>query len=70
VKARTADEFVALREARDQKLPMPKLILPSVQVNIRGGRLPEPESNGKRYLRIPLDALDGAPWDESPKETI
>jgi glyoxylase-like metal-dependent hydrolase (beta-lactamase superfamily II) len=70
VKARTADEFVALREARDQKLPMPKLILPSLQVNIRGGRLPEPESNGKRYLRIPLDALDGAPWDESPKETI
>src|SRR5436189_148995 len=61
VKARTADEFVALREARDQKLPMPKLILPSLQVNIRGGRLPEPESNGKRYLRIPLDALDGAP---------
>jgi hypothetical protein len=50
---------------------MPKLILPSLQVNIRGGRLPEPESNGKRYLRIPLDALDGAPpWDESPKETI
>jgi len=70
VKARTADEFVALREARDQKLPMPKLILPSLQVNIRGGRLPEPESNGKRYLRIPLDALDGASWDESPKETI
>jgi glyoxylase-like metal-dependent hydrolase (beta-lactamase superfamily II) len=70
VKARTADEFVALREARDQKLPMPKLILPSLQVNIRGGRLPEPESNGKRYLRIPLDALDGAPWDESPEETI
>jgi len=70
VKARTANEFVALREARDQKLPMPKLILPSLQVNIRGGRLPEPESNGKRYLRIPLDALDGAPWDESPKETI
>jgi glyoxylase-like metal-dependent hydrolase (beta-lactamase superfamily II) len=70
VKARTADEFEALREARDQKLPMPKLILPSLQVNIRGGRLPEPESNGKRYLRIPLDALDGAPWDESPKETI
>ena len=49
---------------------MPKLILPSLQVNIRGGRLPEPESNGKRYVRIPLDALDGAPWDESPKETI
>ena len=45
-------------------LPMPKLILHSLQVNIRGGRLPEPESNGKRYLKIPLDALDGAAWDE------
>ncbi|QRM35164.1 MBL fold metallo-hydrolase [Microvirga sp. VF16] len=64
VKARTEDEFVALREARDRELPMPKLILHSLQVNIRGGRLPEPEDNGRRYLRIPLDALDGAPWDE------
>jgi hypothetical protein len=42
---------------------MPKLILHSLQVNIRGGRLPEPEDNGKRYLKIPLDALH-APWDE------
>jgi hypothetical protein len=64
VKARTEEEFVALREARDRELPMPKLILPSLQVNIRGGRLPEPEDNGKRYLKIPLDALDGSPWDE------
>jgi hypothetical protein len=36
---------------------MPKLILPSIQVNIRGGHLPEPESNGTRYLKIPLDVL-------------
>jgi glyoxylase-like metal-dependent hydrolase (beta-lactamase superfamily II) len=64
VKAKTEEEFVALREARDRELPMPKLILHALQVNIRGGRLPEPESNGKRYLKIPLDALDGAPWDE------
>jgi glyoxylase-like metal-dependent hydrolase (beta-lactamase superfamily II) len=64
VKARTEDAFVALREARDRELPMPKLILHALQVNIRGGRLPEPEDNGRRYLRIPLDALDGAPWDE------
>jgi len=64
IKAKTEDEFVALREARDRELPMPKLILHALQVNIRGGRLPEPESNGKRYLKIPLDALDGAPWDE------
>ena len=63
VKAKTEAEFVALREARDRELPLPKLILHSLQVNIRGGRLPEPENNGKRYLKIPLDALQGAPWD-------
>lgn len=56
--------FVRLREARDRDLPMPKLILHSLQVNIRGGRLPEPEPNGMRYLKIPLDALDGAAWGE------
>ena len=61
-KVRTEEEFVALREKRDRELPMPKLILHSLQVNIRGGRLPEPENNGKRYLKIPLNTLD-APWD-------
>jgi glyoxylase-like metal-dependent hydrolase (beta-lactamase superfamily II) len=64
LKAKTEDEFVALREARDRELPMPKLILHSLQVNIRGGRLPEPESNGKRYLKIPLDALGNASWGD------
>ncbi len=54
--------FVALREARDRTLPMPKLILHALQINIRGGRLPEPESNGRRYLKFPLDALEGAAW--------
>lgn len=54
--------FVALRQARDKTLPMPKLILHALQVNIRGGRLPEPEGNGRRYLKIPLDALPGAVW--------
>ncbi|MBB3355439.1 TIGR01244 family phosphatase [Rhizobium lentis] len=49
--------FVALREARDRTLPKPKLMLHALQVNIRGGRLPEPEENGRRYLKIPLDAL-------------
>jgi glyoxylase-like metal-dependent hydrolase (beta-lactamase superfamily II) len=63
-KAKTEEEFVPLREARDRTLPMPKLILHSLQVNISGGRLPEPESNGTRYLKIPLDVLEGAPWDE------
>ena len=63
-RAQTEAEFVALREAKDGKLPMPKLILHSLQVNLRGGRLPEPENNGKRYLKIPLDAFEAAPWAE------
>src|SRR5690554_6156117 len=56
-------DFVALRDERDSELPMPKLILHSLQINTRGGRLPEPEANGKRYLKIPLDALEGAAWE-------
>ena len=60
---RTEAEFTALREARDRTLPMPKLILHALQVNIRGGRLPEPEGNGTRYLKIPLDTLTGAAWE-------
>ena len=51
------DEFVAMREGRDSELGMPKLILPSLQVNLRAGRLPEPEDNAIRYLKIPLDAV-------------
>ena len=53
----TEKAFVAMRQARDETLGMPALILPAVQVNIRAGRLPEPEDNGTRYLRIPLDTL-------------
>lgn len=49
-------EFVAMRTARDATLEMPTLILPSVQVNMRAGYLPEPEDNGTRYLKIPLNA--------------
>ncbi len=63
VKAPTEEAFVALREARDKTLPMPRLILHALQVNIRGGRLPEPESNGRRYLKIPIDALGSGAWD-------
>lgn len=51
------EEFVVLRQARDKTLGMPTLMLPSVQVNMRAGQLPEPEGNGLRYLKIPLDAL-------------
>ena len=50
-------DFVAERRARDSKLAAPALILPSLQVNIRGGHLPEAEANGIRYLKIPLNQL-------------
>ncbi|ANN75045.1 MBL fold metallo-hydrolase [Bordetella bronchialis] len=50
-------DFVSMRQARDAKLPMPRLILPSVQVNMRAGHLPEPESNGVRYLKLPLNGF-------------
>lgn len=49
--------FVAMRTARDQTLGMPRLILPSIQVNMRAGHLPEPEANGTRYLKLPLNLL-------------
>ena len=51
------DAFVSMREARDETLEMPVLMLPSVQVNMRCGHLPEPEDNGVRYLKIPLNTL-------------
>ena len=63
-KANTEAEFISLRESRDRILPMPKLILSALQLNIAGGRLPEPESNGRRYLKIPLNALQHPIWDE------
>ncbi|WP_432288900.1 MBL fold metallo-hydrolase (plasmid) [Aminobacter sp. BA135] len=56
------EDFVAFRNGRDATLPMPKLILHALQININGGRLPEPEANGERYLKFPLNALDGAAW--------
>lgn len=55
--------FVKLRTGRDRTLPMPRLILQALQVNIAGGRLPTPEGNGRRYLKIPLNALGDAPWN-------
>jgi glyoxylase-like metal-dependent hydrolase (beta-lactamase superfamily II) len=51
------DAFVAMRIARDATLAMPRLILPSIQVNMRGGRMPEPEENGVSYLKLPLNQL-------------
>ena len=55
---KSKEEFVALRESRDRKLSAPKLLLPSIQVNICAGKLPEPESNQRRYLKIPLQLPD------------
>lgn len=49
--------FVAMRQARDAKLDMPVLLLPSVQVNMRAGHLPPAEDNGVRYLKLPIDAV-------------
>lgn len=51
------DDFVAMRKARDATLDMPRLILPSIQVNMRGGHFPEPEENGVSYLKLPLNRL-------------
>jgi glyoxylase-like metal-dependent hydrolase (beta-lactamase superfamily II) len=53
----TEEEFVAMRKARDATLEVPTLILPSIQVNVRAGRLPPSDDNGVAYLRIPLNAL-------------
>ncbi len=48
------DEFVAMREARDAKLSAPQLLLPSIQTNMRAGRLPPAEGNGVHYLKVPV----------------
>ena len=56
----TEDEFVRMREARDATLSTPKLLLPSIQVNIRAGRLPPAEENGVSYLRIPVRIKTGS----------
>lgn len=53
----TEEHFVAMRQARDATLEVPMLILPSIQVNVRGGRMPPPDDNGIAYLRIPVNAL-------------
>lgn len=53
----TEDQFVNMREARDKTLYMPKLIIPSLQVNMKAGELPKPDESGKRFLKVPLNAL-------------
>ena len=54
---KSKDAFVAMREARDATLAMPRLIIPSLQVNMRAGQMPEPDDNGIRYLRVPVNGL-------------
>ena len=54
---KTREEFVAMRTARDKTLAMPKLIIPSLQVNMRGGDLPAPDEDGKRFLKVPINGL-------------
>jgi glyoxylase-like metal-dependent hydrolase (beta-lactamase superfamily II) len=54
---RTREAFIALRTARDATLGMPKLIIPSLQINMRGGELPPADQDGKRYLKVPINGL-------------
>lgn len=51
------EEFVSMREARDRDLAMPRLIIPSLQVNMRAGQLPQPDMSGKRFLKVPVNGL-------------
>lgn len=51
------DDFVRMREERDKTLGMPKLIIPSLQVNMKAGELPTPDASGKRFLKVPLDTI-------------
>jgi glyoxylase-like metal-dependent hydrolase (beta-lactamase superfamily II) len=53
----TAEDFVRMRNERDATLDMPKLIIPSIQVNMRGGQMPEPDDKGKRFLKVPVNEL-------------
>ena len=61
----TEDEFVTMREARDATLSAPRLLLPSIQVNIRAGRFPQAEENGVQFLRIPVKIRGDADRDEA-----
>jgi len=51
---RTREEFIAFRDQRDAGLAAPRLLYPSIQVNLRAGQLPNPESNGRMYVKLPL----------------
>lgn len=63
----TEEEFVKLRNERDATLASPRLIFPSVQVNVNAGCLPEPRENGKRYLNIPINVFRPTDAAGAPK---
>jgi glyoxylase-like metal-dependent hydrolase (beta-lactamase superfamily II) len=54
---KSKEEFMAMRDARDATLAMPRLIIPSLQVNMRAGQMPEPEDNGVSYLKVPVNGI-------------
>ncbi len=64
----SADDFVAMREARDADLDMPTLILPSLQVNMRAGNLPPVDASGRLFLKVPINAFGGAALDRFASE--
>ena len=53
----TEDEFVAMRTARDKQLGAPKLIIPSIQINMNAGHFPPPDEDGNVYLKVPLNRI-------------
>ncbi|MGB1208733.1 MAG: MBL fold metallo-hydrolase, partial [Paracoccaceae bacterium] len=53
----SAQDFVAMRDARDAQLAMPRLIIPSLQVNMRAGQMPPADDTGTVYLKVPIDRL-------------
>jgi glyoxylase-like metal-dependent hydrolase (beta-lactamase superfamily II) len=54
---KSKEDFIAMRDARDATLAMPRLIIPSLQVNMRAGQMPEPEDNGLSYLKVPVNGI-------------
>ena len=54
---RSREEFVRLRTERDRTLSMPELIIPSIQVNMRAGNMPEKDEHGRTFLKVPVDSL-------------
>ena len=54
---KSKEEFVKMRDERDKKLNMPKLIIPSLQVNMRAGNMPDPDEQGNTYIKVPVNKL-------------